>query len=158
MPDEEQGVFRVIVGTLALIAATGVLAWRRRPARPARSPLAAASEVPPSPADPPLPRTPAKASRPEEPPALRVSIVAPSPGARLCGQLRIDADLSGTTEVERVEFDVNGQPQTTSTEPPFRFDLDTTALPNGPATLRMVAYGADGLTQSASSVRVRIAN
>jgi hypothetical protein len=76
-------------------------------------------------------------------------------GASLSGSVVWTASPSGQT-TSKVEFLVDGTVESTDTSAPYRFDgdagqLDTTTLANGPRTLAVQAYGADGRTATASA-------
>jgi len=88
---------------------------------------------------------------------VKVAITSPSQGARVRGSTVVAARLSGD-DVQRVEFQVNGQWQGISNQPPFRFDWDTTGLRNGQVTLRVVAFDSTGRSHASPPLRVTVHN
>jgi hypothetical protein len=91
------------------------------------------------------------------PKPLKVAMTSPGSGARLSGNAVISANVTGDG-IDRVEFQVNGQWQGVSNQPPFRFDWDTSGTRNGPVTLRVVAYDSAGKPHSSRAVRVTVQN
>lgn len=88
---------------------------------------------------------------------LEISITSPVQGARLHGMAIVSARLVGQG-VDRVEFQVNGQWQGLSNQPPYRYEWDTTGVRNGAVTLRVVAYDTSGRQVASRPVRVTVQN
>ncbi len=93
----------------------------------------------------------------ERPKPLKVNITSPASGARVRGSTVVAASLNGQG-VDRVEFQVNGQWQGLSNQPPYRFDWDTSGVRNGAVTLRVVAYDTTGRQHASRPIRVVVQN
>jgi hypothetical protein len=112
--------------------------------------------------DAPETRPAAEAVRPKarnsKPLPWKVSLLSPSPGARVKGLITVSAQIEGQGALERVEFLVNGEWQGLSNRPPFTFDWETTSVRNGVQTLEIVAYEPSGAKHASRRVRVTVAN
>lgn len=87
-----------------------------------------------------------------------VAISSPTAAERLSGVVSIDATATDPSGVATVELLLNGSVIATDIGAPFAFSLDTTRLPDGPATLQVRARDAVGNSASSASVGVTIAN
>lgn len=92
-----------------------------------------------------------------KPKPLKVDIMSPSSGARVRGTTVVSARLTGDG-IDRVEFQVNGQWQGLSNQPPYRYEWDSTSVRNGAVTLRVVAYDSSGRPHASRPVRVTVHN
>ena len=86
-----------------------------------------------------------------------VAITYPAPGAILSWVVGVTADASDNIGVTKVEFCVNNMLAFTDTAPPYQYDWNTVALPDGPYTLKAVAWDAGGNTAE-DSVTVTVDN
>ena len=86
-----------------------------------------------------------------------VRITSPKDGEQAKGRIRVDAE----TKVENpgyLIFCVDGaRPHSTNVQP-YYFELDTTALADGPHALAAEVYGRQGLLGRSSPVTIRVAN
>ena len=87
------------------------------------------------------------ASNPDLTPPI-VVLTTPADGAMVSGTVAVTADASDNEAVDRVELFVDGALADTDSAAPYEFSLDTTALGDGPHTLRATAY--DAATNTAS--------
>lgn len=87
-----------------------------------------------------------------------VSITSPTDGTTVSGTVEVDADASDDVGVTSVEFDVDGQPVSTSTSSPYTTSVDTTTLSNGTHTLTAIATDTSNNTTTSSPVSVNVAN
>jgi len=86
-----------------------------------------------------------------------VAITYPIPGATLSWIVGVTVDASDNIGVTKVEFYVNNTLAFTDTAPPYQYDWNTAALPDGPYTLKAVAWDAGGNTAE-DSVAVTVDN
>ena len=86
-----------------------------------------------------------------------VSITSPASGATVSGTITITTNVSANTT--RVQFSVDGTGVgAASTNPPFSFPLNTTALSNGVHSLTAKASNAGGQTTTSSAVAINVNN
>ena len=86
-----------------------------------------------------------------------VSIASPT-GGSVSGIITISVNASDNVGVARVELLVNGQSVGATTLPPYQFAWNSTAVANGAANLRAVAYDAAGNAAQSAIVTVAVAN
>ncbi|MBI6545977.1 MAG: Ig-like domain-containing protein [Cyanobacteria bacterium NC_groundwater_1444_Ag_S-0.65um_54_12] len=94
----------------------------------------------------------------QQPYKLAVSIVSPPTGSQVRGITAVTARVMGAVNINRLEFQVNGQWQGLSNHPPFRFEWDTSSQHNGPATLRVIAFDQLGKVHASLPIKVVISN
>jgi len=86
-----------------------------------------------------------------------VEITAPAAGATVYGTVAVAVTAGDDHGIDRVELYTDQTLRQTLAAPPFSFQLDTTAVPNGARTLRAVVY--DSILQtSEASVPVSVEN
>lgn len=85
-----------------------------------------------------------------------VSILAPSSGSYVSGQLNVEVSASGA--VSLVELYINGDLVGQVTQEPFHFSYDTTNLPDGEYYLTAQAIGVTGDPVVSDPVRVIVCN
>jgi hypothetical protein len=88
------------------------------------------------------------ASGTDQPPA--VSLAVPAAGATLTGTVPVQATITNTVGVVKVEFYLDGVLRATSAVAPYVWSFDTTTAGNGTHTLSAWAYGAAGNVGRAS--------
>lgn len=86
-----------------------------------------------------------------------VAITSPT-GGKVSGLVPVDVSASDNGGVARVELYANGRLVGTETTGPYRFGWDTSALPDGEASLQAKAVDASGNAASSASVSVTVAN
>lgn len=74
------------------------------------------------------------------------------------GMTTITTQLQGIEQLDHVELLVNGQWQGLSNQPPYKFEWDTSGNPNGPCTVQLVVYDAEGNKHASRKVPIKIAN
>jgi hypothetical protein len=79
-------------------------------------------------------------------------------GGNVSGTVAVSASANDDVGVTRVDFYVNGSVIASDTSSPWVYSWNTTALANGSATLRAVAYDAAGNSGSSSTITVNVAN
>ena len=85
-----------------------------------------------------------------------VAITSPGSGAVLNGTVAVAASASDNTAVSRVEFEVNGVLQATSTQAPYGFNWNTSAVANGSYSISAKAYDVAGNVGYSQSVTVSV--
>lgn len=83
---------------------------------------------------------------------------SPSKNEFLSGTVALRADLSKTKSVRMVAFFVNNQLAGITNQPPFQYMWDTTQVPNGTHTLKIVGTDADGFTITEKTTTVNVWN
>ena len=86
-----------------------------------------------------------------------VSIASPT-GGNVAGTVTVSANASDNVGISRVDFYVNGALAGTDSATPYQYSWNTTALANGSATLRAVAFDAAGNSTQSATVTVNVAN
>ncbi|UCH93906.1 MAG: hypothetical protein JSV88_27070 [Candidatus Aminicenantes bacterium] len=74
----------------------------------------------------------------DEPPT--VSITSPANGDIVSGTTTIYADASDDKGISKVEFYIDGSLEKTDTSSPYRHNWNTRGYPNGPHTIKVIAY------------------
>jgi hypothetical protein len=92
--------------------------------------------------------TAAEASGSDQPPAVQMA--TPAGGATLSGIVPVQATITNTVGVVKVEFYLDGVLRTTSVVAPYVWNFDTTTAGNGTHTLSAWAYDAAGNVGRAS--------
>jgi hypothetical protein len=85
-------------------------------------------------------------------PAFSVDLFSPGPAAVLRGTVPVEARVSGSTAVLRVEFLVDGALESADAGEPFLWTWDTRGVANGTHTLAARAFDALGARASTSAV------
>ncbi len=86
-----------------------------------------------------------------------VSIVSPVNNDNLSDTVLISVDASDASGISSVEVYIDGNLSFSSSSSPYSFNWDTTTVPNGPHTIKAVAY--DSASNSASaSIAVNVNN
>lgn len=83
--------------------------------------------------------------------APSVSIASPGGGATVSGLVGVSVNASDNVGVVKVDLKLNGLTVGTETVAPWTFSLDTTAMPDGAATLSATASDLAGNTRTASA-------
>jgi hypothetical protein len=86
----------------------------------------------------------------QQPLTPQVTITAPGAGATVSGTVAVQATATATAAISKVQFYLDGNPETTSTTAPYQWSFNTTAVANGTHTLLVVATDASGNTGQAS--------
>jgi hypothetical protein len=86
-----------------------------------------------------------------------VSIASPT-GGNVSGVITISANASDNVGVTHVDLMVNGQSAGSATSAPYQFSWNSTAVANGAAQLKAVAYDAAGNLAQSAIVTVSVAN
>jgi M6 family metalloprotease-like protein len=73
-----------------------------------------------------------------------VTITSPTAGATVASTITIEADVASPHPIEKVEFYIEGQLQTTDLEAPYAMDWNTTQVWNGTRTIEIKAYDLSG--------------
>lgn len=89
--------------------------------------------------------------------APTVSLSAPANGATVKGLVAVDVAAGDNVGVSRVDLIVNGVKLASDIAAPYGFSWDSTAAPDGNATLTAYAYDAAG-NYSSSGIAVKVAN
>lgn len=90
--------------------------------------------------------------------APNVSIANPVANSTVSGLVAVDVNASDNVGVAKVELKVNGAIVATDLTGPFGFSWDSSQVPNGMASLSLVAYDAAGNTKASLPVSVNVAN
>jgi hypothetical protein len=90
--------------------------------------------------------------------APTVSLSSHAAGATLSGRVTLEALAQDDVGVARVEYLLDGVAVGEATEAPWKVALDTTAYPNGPATLVLVAHDTAGNAGASGGVPVVLDN
>jgi thermitase len=90
--------------------------------------------------------------------APAAAITTPAGGSNASGVATVDVAASDNVGVVKVELFVNGAVLAADTSAPYNFSWDTTALPNGAASLVAVAYDAAGNSSKSAAVQVNVSN
>ena len=77
----------------------------------------------------------------QEPPALTSTV---GPDATIAGSTPVDVEVTADSEVDHVDFAVDGVGTSTAYDSPYELDLDTTQLPDGPHTFAVNVSFAGG--------------
>lgn len=102
--------------------------------------------------------TAAPATPAPQPGAVGVRIGGLASRQQVHGMVTVNTQLQGIEQLDHVELLVNGQWQGLSNQPPYKFEWDTSGNPNGPCTVQLVAYDAEGNKYASMKVPIKIAN
>jgi subtilisin family serine protease len=86
------------------------------------------------------------------------SIVNPLGGSTVKGLVSVDVNAADDVGVAKVELRVNGVSYATDTVGPFSFSWNSSAIPDGLATLTAIAYDSAGNTGTSASISVNVSN
>jgi len=87
-----------------------------------------------------------------------VSLLSPSAGSTLTGQVSVSISAADNVGVTRVDFRVNGISQATTNVPPYTFSWASTLVPDGVVTLTAVAWDAAGNTATSAPLSATVYN
>jgi cell wall-associated NlpC family hydrolase len=79
------------------------------------------------------------------------------PDATIAGLTPVDVEVDATTDVDHVDFAVDGVGTGTVYDSPYELSLDTTTLADGPHTLAVDVFFADG-SEATAAWQVTVAN
>ena len=87
-----------------------------------------------------------------------VRITSPRAGAKVSGEIEIAAAVKTSANVSYVIFGVDGDRPYSSNSSPYRFALDTTALPDGVHRVFAEAYDNYGLIAASKTITIVVKN
>jgi len=90
--------------------------------------------------------------------AAGISISSPAPGAKVSGVLTVTASARGAARVSYVIFGVDADRPSSTNSAPYTFQLDTTALADGPHRIFAEAYDSYGMIASSKVITVYVRN